>query len=388
MNGFERAEWSAAWPDAEDLIFPDDFTADEAAFAHDLREIYAIERDEPPPLYAQTLLSGERPAVAEAGFEQRVFYAVFRRLGLARPTPLDGAPALAWLRSLGRSMADSFGAIPRALATASMALMALMALTVVLASPSFAAGLRILLGNTGVQQTAHYPSNVTTTHHHIGAGAAQSAATPDPNTPVFWLGASYSGFTFAGVRELDRPQWAQGSLLDLTYIANPQGHVSTDLSAIINIREFRISSSWSAVLQLVQAGYASSVTVGDEQAVYVNGVWTNALDSAHLGNSAVWAAGQKSELILQYAGEIFWITGDQRYGVDEATLVDVAQHLLLSQLAKLTPRVQLTRLAGQELQAALADPGDGEVLALIPAGQTPSSGSASFVTVAGDATGS
>src|SRR5579871_4609845 len=144
MSGFERADWSAAWPDAEELTFPDDFTADEAAFAHDLRALYAIERDEAPPLYAQTLLSCDHPEVAESSFEQRVLYTVFRRLSLPRPGLFDGSPAVTWLRSVGRSIVDSLVALPRTVATASAALMALMAMTVVVASPSFAAGLRIL----------------------------------------------------------------------------------------------------------------------------------------------------------------------------------------------------------------------------------------------------
>jgi hypothetical protein len=124
---------------------------------------------------------------------------------------------------------------------------------------------------------------------------------------------------------------------------------------------------------------------GDEQAVYIDGSWTGALDDAHLGTSAVWTSGQKSELILQYAGVIFWITGDQRYGIDEAALVNVAQHFLVAQVSQLTPHVQLTRLVGQELQAAQADPGAGEIVSVVPAGQPLTSGTASFVTIAADA---
>src|SRR5579871_2372982 len=366
MNGFERADWSAAWPDAEELSFPDDFSADEAAFAHDLRSIYAVERDEPPPLYAQTLLSCDHPEMTEAGFEQRVLYTVFGRLQLPRPSLLDPTPALTWARSVFHSLGDSIFAIPRRVAAVSGALMALMAMTMVIASPSFAQGLRILLGGTGVQQVASYPSQVSAPRHRVGPnGAEQPLGTPDPNSPVYWIGASYSGFSFAGIRELAQPTWAQGPLLDLTYVANSTGHVSTDTPAILNIREFQLANADSAVLQDVQAGYATEVTAGDEQAVYVNGSWTDALDNAHLGAAAYWTPGQKSELILEYAGVIFWITGDQRYGVNEATLINVAQHLLVAQVSQLTSHVQLTRWAGQELQAALADPGADEVVSVV-----------------------
>ncbi len=385
MNGFERADWSAAWPDAEELTFPDDFTADEAAFAHDLRSLYAVERDEPPPLYAQTLLSCDRPEMAEVGFEQRVLYAVSRRLALPRPSIIDGAPALAWLRSAGHAVADSIFGIPRAVAAVGGAVLAIMALTMMVASPSFATGLRILLGSTGVQQVTSYPAHVRVPSNRVDhSGKPQPLGTPDPNAPVYWIGESFGGFTFAGVRELAQPYWAQGPLLDLTYVADSTGRVTTDTPAVLNIREFQIASADSAVLQMVQAGYATAVAAGDEQAVYVDGTWTGALDDAHLGTSAVWTPGQKSELILQYAGVIFWITGDQRYGIDEAALINVAQHLLVAQVSQLTPHVQLTRLVGQELQAAQADPGAGEIVSVVAAGQPLTSGTASFVTIAAD----
>jgi hypothetical protein len=388
MNGFERADWSAAWPDAEEPTFPDDFTADEAAFAHELRTWYAVERDEAPPLYAQTLLGCDRPEMAEPGFEQRVLYSVSRRLALPRPSLIDGAPALAWLRTAGRSIVDAVFAIPRTVAATGGAIMAIMALTMMVASPSFATGLRILLGGTGVQQVTSYPAHVQGPSSRVDrSGKPQPLGTPDPNAPVYWIGESFGGFTFAGIRELAQPSWAQGPLLDLTYIADTTGRVATDTTAVLNIREFQISDANSAVLQMVQAGYATAVTAGDEQAVYINGSWMGALDNAHLGTSAVWTPGQKSELILEYAGVIFWITGDQRYGIDEAALVNVAKHFLVAQVSQLTPHVQLTRLAGQELQAALADPGAEEIVSVVPAGQPLSSGTASFVTIAANTSG-
>jgi hypothetical protein len=276
---------------------------------------------------------------------------------------------------------DTLLSVPRVVAAASAALMALMALTVVVASPSFAAGLRVLLGHSGVEQVSSYPGNVQPSRHHVGpASSTLKVGVVDPSTPLYWLGASYNDYAFAGMRVLDRPEWAQGPVLDLTYISQAPGSVTTDTPAVLNIREFQLSSAYSAVLQVVQDGYASEVTVGVEQAVYVNGAWARMLDSAHLGKSAIWQPGRKSELIMEYAGVIFWITGDQTYGVDQEALVDIAQHLLAVQPSQLTPHAQMTRWAGQELQAALSDPSAGEVLALVPAGQSPSSGAASFVT--------
>lgn len=82
MNGFERANGGAAWTDAEELIFPDDFSIEEAEFASELREFFSPEREELPPLYISTLMENERHTIAEPAFEQKLACRVFRRLCL------------------------------------------------------------------------------------------------------------------------------------------------------------------------------------------------------------------------------------------------------------------------------------------------------------------
>src|SRR5258708_13174278 len=111
MSGLEGAKEGGAGTGAEEFPFPDEFTADEADFASELRTFYALERDEPPPLYAQTLLGHERPAAAEPGFEQRVLYAVFRRLNLPRPRLFAREAAGAMLRAASRVLRESLGAV-------------------------------------------------------------------------------------------------------------------------------------------------------------------------------------------------------------------------------------------------------------------------------------
>src|SRR5215510_1685797 len=183
MSGFERARNSAAWTDAEEPSFPDDFTADEAVFASELRGFFAPERDEPPPLYAQTLLPNERYAPAECGFEYKVIYRVFRRLSLSRPRLFEGSP----LRLTVLAMKESLGLISRPLLTGMTAAMVFMALTVALASPSFAAGLRILLEHSGVQQVSAYPPNVQELPPQDPAHGLQGTS---QQMPLYWLGPS------------------------------------------------------------------------------------------------------------------------------------------------------------------------------------------------------
>ena len=111
MSGFERSTDGSAWTDAEDIGFPDDFSGDEADFASDLRNAFDVERDEPPPLYARTLLDDERLTLADPLFEQRTAYRVFRQLRLRRNVlprhPRRQAPAPRELWSSARETTRS-----------------------------------------------------------------------------------------------------------------------------------------------------------------------------------------------------------------------------------------------------------------------------------------
>src|SRR5215467_12288727 len=97
MSEFERIDQDSAWANAGELRFPGDFTKEEAAFAREMREIFAIEGEDLPPLYAQTLLAQEQYEIPNRGFEQRVTAEVFSRLHLTGKSPdsssrMPGAP--------------------------------------------------------------------------------------------------------------------------------------------------------------------------------------------------------------------------------------------------------------------------------------------------------
>ena len=121
----------------------------------------------------------------------------------------------------------------------------------------------------------------------------------------------------------------------------------------------------------------------------MDGKWVHSSNRAHPGTSPDWQAGQKSALLIEHAGSSFWITGDQSQGADQALLASAASQLTPAKLAAMTPHPAVTRWVGQEMQTALADPGDGEGegSALVPAGQSPDSGAAALVTDASDAPG-
>jgi hypothetical protein len=386
MSGFERAKQGAAWTDAEEFPFPDDFTADEADFASELRTFYALERDEPPPLYAQTLLGHERPAAAEPGFEQHVLYAVFQRLNLPRPRLFAREAPKAMLRAASRVLRESLAAVPRSVGAGMAAALIFMVLTVTLASPSFAAGLRILLGHTGVQQVTSYPGSIRSSRNHA-QDSAPKVAPMTGDTALYWLGERFGDYAFYSAQQLAQQDWAQGPMVDLRYVSATPGGMMTDMPAVLDIREFRLTDQWSTILQVVQAGYATELSIGMDQAVYVDGKWVHYSNRAHISNLPEWQAGQKSELIIEHDGIIFWITGDQTQGADQTLLASAARQLTLAKLAAMTPHPVMSRWVGQEMQAALADPGDGEVYALVSAGQSPDSGAAALVTDASDSPG-
>jgi hypothetical protein len=332
MSGFERAPNSDAWTDAEETTFPDDFTADEAAFASELRGFFAPERDGLPPLYAQTLLPNERYAAAECGFEYKVIYRVFRRLSLPRSRLFAASP----LRLTVLAIRESLGLISRPLLTGMSAAMVFMALTVALVSPSFAAGLRILLGHTGVQQVASYPGDVQELPpRDMGRGFPGSTL---QQMSLYWLGSSADKYTYVGMRATAQT-FASGPEVELSYMlpGKPNG------TGKLDIREFRISENYAAVLRVVGIGSAVPVKVGTLDGVYVDGQWVQHGSGARA--RTVWQPGPESELIFEYSDMIFWIVADQRDGMSQDQLIAIAQGLTMTKLSVLEQSTSSHQLA-------------------------------------------
>lgn len=374
MSGFERSTDDSAWTDAEDNGFPDDFSGDEAEFASALRDAFKVERDELPPLYVRTLLDDERSTVADPLFEQRTAYRVFRQLHLRRTVlPRRQSPQEIWssarevLVSASRPVLTGFGM-----------LLALMALTVALASPSFAAGLNLLLGHTGVAQVPSYPNNVRASH------VAEKPAADldfDPAMPLRWLGHGVDGgYSYAGVQLQDPTDWSKGPIVELQYSlakASPG-------TGVIDIREFQINPHFAAVLQVVKAGSASEVSAGGVKAVYVDGAWVTR--SAHQADAPnvrttviLWQSGVRSELILERDNVVFWIVADQRDGLGRDALAKLAANLAPVDSRELLPNRLALRLAGDTLSASFRRPIGKEVYELVPAGVSPETGVGQFV---------
>ncbi len=116
-------------------------------------------------------------------------------------------------------------------------------------------------------------------------------------------------------------QWMDGPLIEFVYKL-PANMVRS--TGVLRIGEFKLDPSVK-VLQVVKDGAAQPVGVaqnGQATAIYVDGQWVR-----HNNDHADWVYGQRSELIYQHDGIVFWLVGDQIDGMNESTLLNIANSL-------------------------------------------------------------
>jgi hypothetical protein len=362
--------------------FPDDFSAEEAAFASELRELFPIEQEVLPPLFAQTLAEDEWRSPITSGFEQKLAYRVFRRLCLPRRPLFDDPSRFAfWHVSKARVRSMS-----RPMVGAAVAMVMVMVFSIFVASPSFAAGLNLLLGHTGVVQVHQYPRNAAVQPApHLSRDLSDQAKPQIPtDLPIAWLGQKADAYVYLGIRALDAATWSKGPIVDLQYVIPGQ----TNGSGVLDIREFRLSDEYAAVLQVVQDGAARLVQVGNNRAVYVNGIWRQPpphvpREMEGMNSTPYWQLGVRSELIMERNGTIIWISADQRDGATADQLMRLGRTLQLANAGNL--RLHLpggSPAAGRALDtlfAPLTGPGGFELYELVRKGQTVGSGVNAFV---------
>ncbi len=402
MSGHERSD-SPDFPESpkspgalEDvgLTWPADFTADEKQFAAEMRELFPIEDEVLPPLYVQTLLDDELRAPLGRGYTRRLAERVMRRLGLPNRslTPRRGILGLMEGVSL-HAMTEPVRRAGTPVIAALSLLMALVIGTVYLATPSFAEGLRLLLGQTGAQQLNGYPANVTKSQKPTKS--PRQASKPSAPMPVFWLGPVLGGYSYMGMSLIDQQDWSNGPLVEIQYAltqpvtdqpptllpASTNGqaaHLSPGGSGLLDIREFQVSSAYKAVLLAVQDGSATPMSVNGEPAVYVDGMWI-----VTQGGRKMWQSGTRSMLIFQHDGVIFWITGDQRDGMNAYSLTQVASALMQTSLATLRPNRLSTHFSPTSPDADLRPPlgANSDVLDVIERGSDSNAPTSEFVTL-------
>ncbi len=310
----------------QELGLPTDFTNEDVAFVQEMESLFSLATEEMPPYYVQTLLDAENPRFqpVEHGLEYKTRARVFRRLHLRRRL-FRSKPALPFQAQLHSRPRRSMLAL-----LVACCLFAL--LTVIATGPSFASGLQVLFAgsHSGVLQVNGYPS-VSVKKVHTDT----VLATPSPrrlslldaqqqlefaiHRPSF-MPDHYtlsSTYLYQGIDQ----SWADGPALELDYSYTRQGVVAHGIGQI-SVCEFKPKGQ---VLQVVQLGAASSVQIsrdGHAQAIYVDGQWVHVNKFSH-----DWIYGVRGEIIYEHNGVIFWIVGDQRDGIDQKTLLQIANSL-------------------------------------------------------------
>lgn len=311
--------------------FPEDFSAEDIVFAQELESLFAIDKEEIPPLFVQTLMESEdtRYQPLEHRFEQKTSARVFRRLKLRRR--LFGTGRSAW-----QHIKDALPSqkIPIAFVAACLLFMLM---TMVATSASFASGWNILMAGKhgGVLQTLGYPTGLfpkankqpkTTkqvTSAPIGAKQISLLETQQQlQFPLYLPTNLPKNYTMSGIymhENMGYP-WADGPILEVDY-RYTHSIASRGLGGVA-IYEFKAKEQ---ILQVVQQGAAHLIQFdgqGHASAIYVDGQWVGINKYAH-----AWSYGTRSELIYENDGVLFWIVGDQRDGIDKNELLSIAGSL-------------------------------------------------------------
>ena len=143
---------------------------------------------------------------------------------------------------------------------------------------------------------------------------------------------------------------------------------------MLDIREFRIASDLSAVLQTVQSGSATWLSVDGTPAVYVDGIWTDrAVRQQPMMDAPMWRFGERSELMIERDGIVFWIVGDQRDGANQDELVNLARMLTVTNDRILHPYPVTLHGLGESFMQVFQTPQGHELYYLVPRGASLSS---------------
>jgi hypothetical protein len=304
-------------------LFPADFTVEEVEFACELDTLFSLEQENLPPLFVQTMVECDDPRYqsVENGFELKTRATVFRRLQLERRLNLSVRPSM---REIFQARTASVSR-PMLAFCASCLLFVLM--TIAATAPAFASGLSYLLSgaNSGVvfvdqspvKTAAPLPSQEGTKDdtQKISFMAAQQRLHFSASVPSY-VPARYNQsnfYLYAG-----NNSWADGPIMVVEYTYALPGVAPKH----ITICEFKPSET---VYLVVKDGAAKRITVNNssnDTAIFVEGHWTDTGVS-----NPTWDYNDRSELIDEINGVVFWIVGDPSDGINNAELTSVASSM-------------------------------------------------------------
>ncbi len=350
------------WVTPEGRSSPADFSAEDLALARTLNSLFAVEREELPPLFIQTLAADAQHWAAPSGLIQRVTYHVFRRLHIPR-RPLHAHVEQTRLRGL-----QSLKRRPRTVGLGTVLAVVLLGLAILL--PSFAGTMQqFISGKSGVKIASNASKYLLTDGEltqYLSLPQLQQAVPFQP----YWLGKAQGGYKYQSLLLHMGQQWADGPVLEVQY-----HQLSYTGTGFLSVREFQPVAD-KVILQVVENGAATLVQINGQRAIYINGRWVR-----HRG-ALVWEYGTQAELIYQQNGLFFWITADQRDGATLASLeamVTSLEHLYLG-----IPRPNLPEGSPPppaQVASTLAEASLGDVITMMSANASSTSGSAVYIAL-------
>ncbi len=344
----------------QEHAIPADFGEEDLAFVEELNALFSPEEEELPPYFAQTLLESEDPRFypVEPGFEKKTSVRVFRDLKLRRPLYHNPRSLLGAVTTGMRGISAR-----RSLLAFTAAFMFMMLITVAFTAPSFAQGMAILLQGArgGVYQVHNYPKVVRRSQHpHQHSSNAQPgpisllAALQQLHFSMYWPAWHPSNYSLDSIYlyQAKDQSWSDGPVVELVFSLPDAGAAPKGTGQIV-IREFKPSEEALQVVQDNAVHLIQNDQYGRPQAIYVNGQWL-----PPTGKSLPqWAYGGRGEVIYgRQDGVVFWIAGDQRDGINETMLWQIAQAMGTIQTTRSITHQMLLQFRVQ--QAALSDARD------------------------------
>jgi hypothetical protein len=304
-------------------LFPADFTAEEVEFACELNTLFSLEEENLPPLFVQTLIESDDPRfqAVECGFELKTRAKVFRRLQLKRRLYLLLRPTF---KEIFFARSES---ISRPLLGFCASCLIFVLMTIAATAPAFASGLSYLLSgaHSGVVFVDHAPVTASTQSvskegskddiQKISFVAAQQRLHFSVSVPSY-VPARYNQSNFYLYQ--GNNTWADGPIMVVEYTYALPGVAPKH----ITICEFKPNQT---VYLVVKDGAARRIPVkngNNNSAIFVEGHWTAAGAS-----NPTWVYNDRSEIIDESKGVVFWIVGDPSDGISNAELSSVAGSL-------------------------------------------------------------
>lgn len=318
---------------------PDDFSEEERAFVRELDSFFAIDKEDMPPYFVQTLLASEdlRFQPVDPEFEKRTCTRVFRRLELShQPEPCR--PLRHSHRSSARTPANVLAMSRSFMATAVACMLIL--ITVLSTNTAFTSSLSPLL--TGEHGGKWLPSKSAPLRYFspsilVDCSVLACSDSGADKVSQLDLSDTQMQLEFPVYEPLQMPKnyvqkgaylyqgldqrLADGPALELNYDKSVASGVPQDAGRI-TIYEFKPKEMVFQTIRFGATTHQIKIDPRRPSAIFVDGRW--------MDNKSImpWVYNGRSALIYEQDGVVFWIT--QSNSVDSKALDSL--HSLASSL--------------------------------------------------------